>query len=140
MLSIIPETGGLAIEPKKLCDEGSQMDKTLTDTPASNYSAQDGLLSAADEATFLLTLTNVARTSWSWQNAKARMNVHYRNRGRCRFSARLANNHLLKNPSGRAAKSPHRTPHIEAPCSSTLTGIHVKTHYESLETDVTGAR
>ncbi len=113
---VIPITAARAfIEPKSFVtcsDKPNGQDPGLTRLrPAPAQEAR--LLSAADEAAFLLNPANVSRTSWAWQDAKnGRMFVVNKGRGSGFLRCGCGYAKLLKNPHDdqQERTRPHRTP------------------------------
>lgn len=113
---IIPETIARAfIEPKSFVtssDKSNGQDPGLTRLrPAPAQEAR--LLSAADEAEFLVNPTNIPRTSWAWQDAKqGRMFIVNKGRGSGFLRCSCGYTKLLKKPQDDAQERNklHRTP------------------------------
>lgn len=113
---LIPDTTPRAfIEPKSFVtssDKSNGQDPGLTRLRSAP--AQDArLLSAADEAEFLVNPANVGRTSWAWQNAKhGRMFVVNKGRGHGFLRCSCGYTKLLKKPNEEAQEKArqHRTP------------------------------
>lgn len=113
---VIPITAARAfIEPKSFVtcsDKPNGQDPGLTRLrPAPAQEAR--LLSAADEAAFLLNPANVSRTSWAWQDAKqGRMFVVNKGRGAGFLRCGCGYTKLLKNPHDEQQEKtrPHQTP------------------------------
>jgi hypothetical protein len=109
------------IEPKSFVtssDKPNGQDPGLTRMRAPQ--AQEArLLSAAEETQFLLHPTNVARTSWSWQDAKqGRMFVVNKGRGNGFIRCSCGYTKLLRKPldDKKEKASAHRTP-FNMPCT-----------------------
>ncbi len=119
---VIPGTAARAfIEPKSFVtcsDKPNGQDPGLTRLrPAPAQEAR--LLSAADEASFLVNPANVPRTSWAWQDAKqGRMFVVNKGRGSGFLRCGCGYTKLLKNPQDnqQERKRTHRTP-FNLPCA-----------------------
>jgi hypothetical protein len=119
---VIPGTTAHAfIEPKSFVtcsDKPNGQDPGLTRLrPAPAQEAR--LLSAADEASFLVNPANVPRTSWAWQDAKqGRMFVVNTGRGFGFLRCSCGYTKLLKNPQDnqQERQRTHRTP-FNLPCA-----------------------
>lgn len=119
---IIPETTARAfIEPKSFVtssDKPNGQDPGLTRLrPAPAQEAR--LLSAADEAEFLVNPSNIARTGWAWQNAKqGRMFIVNKGRGAGFLRCSCGYTKLLKKPQDehQERNRQHRTP-FNQPCA-----------------------
>ena len=119
---VIPGTTARAfIEPKSFVtcsDKPNGQDPGLTRLrPAPAQEAR--LLSAADEAAFLVNPANVPRTSWAWQDAKqGRMFVVNTGRGFGFLRCNCGYTKLLRNPQDnqQERQRKHRTP-FNLPCA-----------------------
>lgn len=119
---IINETPRAFIEPKSFVtssDKPNGQDPGLTRLrPAPAQEAR--LLSAADEAEFLLRPSNVPLTSWAWQNAKqGRMFIVNKGRGSGFLRCSCGYTKLLRKPQDehQERQRQHKTP-FNQPCAA----------------------
>ena len=141
---VIPGTTARAfIEPKSFVtcsDKPNGQDPGLIRLrPAPAQEAR--LLSAADEASFLVNPANVPRTSWAWQDAKqGRMFVVNKGRGSGFLRCSCGYTKLLKNQHDeqQERQRKHRTP-FNSPCAQPFWYPHEDLGHE-FRTDVLQVR